>query len=245
VDSGTLAGLDTLAVALFNIVTLDIVLSGDNAVVIGMAVHALPPRQARAALLVGGGLAIVLRITLTALAATLLSVPLLQLVGAVALGWITYHLLSEDNSRADEMQTSDLRFRDAIRTIIVADITMSLDNVLAVGAAARGSVELLILGLVLSMAILLAGGALVAALIERAHWLNYVGAGVLIVLAGQMATSDEWLRANVPWASSELAPWVFSGVLALLIFGLLWSRRRPSPPQKRKTTGDAGAGITP
>jgi YjbE family integral membrane protein len=220
------AGFESLAVALFNIVMLDIVLSGDNAVVIGMAVYALPPRQAKAAIVAGGTLAVVLRIVLTALASVLLVVPLLQLAGAAALAWITYRLLSEDKAGERAGEGSNTRFRDAIRTIVVADITMSLDNVLAVGAAAHGNTLLLVGGLILSMALLLAGGALVASVIGRAPWLKYVGAAVLLVLAGEMAVSDRWVRGYFSAAHSPAVQWICSLALACVIGWLVWRKRR-------------------
>ena len=169
--------MDGLLIALFNIIVIDLTLSGDNAVVIGMAVRKLPPRQKRIAILSGGGLAIVLRIALTAVAAFLLTIPLLRAVGGLVLLWITYHLLSQnDGASHDTTIRADSGLWDAMRTIIIADVTMSTDNVLAVGAAAHGDMLLLIFGLTLSMAILVLGGTLVSVLMNKAGWLVFVGA---------------------------------------------------------------------
>jgi YjbE family integral membrane protein len=217
--------MDSTLLALFNIVILDLVLSGDNAVVIGMAVRKLPPRQKRVAIIVGGGLALALRATLTAIATFLLAIPLLQFIGGVVLAWITYQLLAQDEGGDTAHQSEEMGFRAAIRTIIIADVTMSIDNVLAVGAAAHGDVTLLLFGLLLSMAILVMGGTIVSVLLEKFVWLKYVGAGVLVYLTGDMIAHDHFLLEqgivpDEPWVS-----WVISAVVGLLIAAALYFRR--------------------
>lgn len=217
--------METVFLALFNIIIIDLVLSGDNAVVIGMAVRKLPPRQKRMAVLMGGGLAIVLRIVLTALATFLLQVPLLQLIGGLVLVWITYQLLAQDEGDGSTSHVrADLGMADALRTIVVADVTMSTDNVLAVGAAAQGDLILLLFGLTLSMIILVLGGTLVSVLMNKLAWLTYVGAAVLVVLAGDMIASDKWLLDNHLISHDWWVRWVFTAIVGLIIIGALYVR---------------------
>jgi YjbE family integral membrane protein len=214
--------------ALIKIVILDLVLSGDNAIVIGMAVRALPAAQKRRAILLGGAGALILRMAFTALVTVLVRVepPLLLLVGGLVLVWITYRLLTPESEEAEDTAKAGNRgFWAAMQTIIIADVTMSLDNVLAVGVAADGDVPLVLVGLILSMAIIVAGGALVATILERLPWLNYVGGLILILLAGEMVAKDPVLLPVLgTW--QEPAQWVFSAVFGLLVVALLYLRQR-------------------
>ena len=174
------------------IIVIDLVLSGDNAVVIALAARRLPAKQQTVAIVVGGGGAIVLRITFTALAALLLTVPLLQAIGGIVLCYIAYHLLV---GRSDQENVREAKsFREAIGTIILADVIMSLDNILAIGGIARGDVPLLIFGLVLSMAILLAASRIAIQLITRFPILSYLGSAVLGYAGGKMVVEDKWLH---------------------------------------------------
>jgi YjbE family integral membrane protein len=220
--------MDGLLIALFNIIVIDLTLSGDNAVVIGMAVRKLPPRQKRVAILAGGGLAIALRIALTAVATFLLTVPLLRAVGGLVLLWITYHLLATDDGSGHAAHVEgNSHLWDAMRTIIIADVTMSTDNVLAVGAAAHGDVPLLIFGLTLSMVILVMGGTIVSVLMNRVGWLVYVGAGVLVVLAGEMIASDTWLLERGWLPEAGWASWALTAAgAALVAVAIVLKRRR-------------------
>ena len=174
------------------IIVIDLVLSGDNAVVIALAARRLPAKQQTVAIVVGGGGAIVLRITFTALAALLLTVPLLQAIGGIVLCYIAYHLLV---GRGDQENVREAKsFREAIGIIILADVIMSLDNILAIGGIARGDVALLIFGLVLSMAILLAASRIAIRLIARFPILTYIGSAVLGFAGGKMIVEDRWLH---------------------------------------------------
>ena len=174
---------------IFGIIIIDLVLSGDNAVVIGMAAHRLPPRQRRAAILIGGGAAIVLRIALTAIAALLLRVSGLQLAGGILLIWIAFRLMAEEEQSRGGIKVA-ASMPEAIATILLADVIMSTDNVLGVAAASNGDVTLLLLGLVLSMAILMFLGGLVADLVNRFWWLAYLGAAVIAWTGAVMAFDD-------------------------------------------------------
>ena len=187
--------LQVVLLALLNIIVIDLVLSGDNAIVIGMAVRALPPPQRRVAILFGGGAALVLRVIFTVVVTIVIRErpPFVLAVGGLILVWITYRLLTPEKEEDETTVNASRRgrgFLAAISTIIVADVTMSLDNVLAVGVAAQGDPALVLVGLILSMAILVAGGALVASILNRLPWLNYVGGLILLVLVGDMIAGD-------------------------------------------------------
>jgi YjbE family integral membrane protein len=175
---------------ILQIVLIDLVLSGDNAVVIGMAAQPLPTRQRRLAILFGGGAAIVLRITLTSVAALLLGLPALRAIGGLLLLVIGVRLLQpDDHSEAGARQANTLA--GAIGTILLADFIMSLDNVLGVAAASHGDLPLLLFGLILSMAILMVGGSIFAGLIDRLWWLAYLGAAVIAWTGADMFQEDD------------------------------------------------------
>jgi YjbE family integral membrane protein len=189
--------------AVGGIVLVDVVLSGDNALVIGAAAAGLPPRQRYYAILGGGAGAILLRITFAIAVTLLLQLPFLQALGGVALLVIAVRLLLDRDAPASEhdkgRQEQDAQkqstppergFMSALLTILVADVTMSLDNVLAIGALAHGNLPVLAFGLLLSIALVLAGSALVAALINRLPWLLDVAALVLGWTAGSMLVHD-------------------------------------------------------
>lgn len=181
--------------AILSIVIIDLVLSGDNAVIIGMAAHRLPPRQRRLAILFGGGAAIVLRISLTAVATFLLTIPGLQALGGALLLWIGFKLLKQEEESAEGIKVAS-GMREAITTILIADFVMSLDNVLGVAAAAHGDFALLLFGLILSMAILMVGGSLVATLINKLWWLAYVGSGVIVFTGAEMFFGDPFIEGT-------------------------------------------------
>lgn len=198
---------------LLNIVLINLVLSGDNAVVIGMAAHRLDPRQRKVAILVGGLAAIVLRIVLTVVAALLLEIPVLRLVGGALLVWIAFNLL-ECEARAAGGAKVAHTLRGAIVTILVADLIMSTDNVLGVAAASRGDMALLTFGLVTSMAILMFLGGLVAAVIDRLWWLAYLGSAVIAWTGVTLALEDtavEHLAGPVP----STVAWSIAAIITL------------------------------
>jgi YjbE family integral membrane protein len=175
--------------AVLSIVLIDLVLSGDNAVVIGMAAHRLDPQRRKMAILFGGGAAILLRISLTAIAALLLQIPVLRIVGGLLLIWIAVRLLQEEEESHDGVKVAS-SMREAIVTILVADFIMSTDNVLGVAGASHGEISLLLFGLVLSMAILMFMGSLVANMVNRFWWLAYVGSAVIAWTGATMVFED-------------------------------------------------------
>jgi YjbE family integral membrane protein len=187
--------------SIFVIIIINLVLSGDNAVVIGMAARRLPARERRIAIVVGGIIAIVLRIVLTVLAARLLQLSGLRIGGGILLIWIGFKLLKEEE--AAEGVKAATSMREAVMTILVADLVMSTDNVLGVAAASHNNDVLLIFGLVGSMAIILWMGGIVANLINRFGWLSYVGAAV-IIWTGALMIFDDPVIARRSWISHPI-----------------------------------------
>ena len=175
-------------IALSQIILINIVLSGDNAVVIAMASRSLPPAQQKKAILFGSVGAIVLRVVLTFFAVYLLTLPYLKLVGAALLLWIGIGLLQEEDEEKDLEGHSGLAA--AIKTIVLADLVMSLDNVVGVAAAAKGNVPLLIFGLVISIPLIIFGSTLILKLMDRFPIIIVAGAALLGWVSGEMAISD-------------------------------------------------------
>ena len=192
------------AYSIIRIIIIDLVLSGDNAVVIGMAAHRLPLQQRKLAILIGGGAAIVLRIALTAIAALLLRISGLQLIGGLLLVWIAFKLLKAEEESKEGVKAA-ASMREAIFTILVADFIMSMDNVLGVAGASEGNLWLLLFGLVFSMAILMFMGSLVANLINKFWWLSYVGAAVIAWTGALMIFEDPLVLQRAEWLSRTIA----------------------------------------
>jgi YjbE family integral membrane protein len=184
--------------SLIRIIIIDLALSGDNAVVIGMAAHRLPPKQRKTAILIGGGAAIGLRIVLTIIAALLLLVPGLELVGGLLLIWIGFHLLKQEEESHEGVKVAS-SMKEAVVTILVADFIMSTDNVLGVAGASEGNIGLLLFGLILSMAILMFMGNLVADLLNRFWWLAYLGSGVIAWTGTLMFIKDPLIARYLPF----------------------------------------------
>jgi YjbE family integral membrane protein len=172
------------------IIVIDLLLSGDNAVVIALACRNLPAEQRKKGIMFGVGGAIGLRVILTFFAVGLLSLPYLKLVGALMLLWIGIKLiLPEDGHNAGNIQAGT-RLLGAIKTIIIADFVMSLDNVLGVAAAAKGNVALLVFGLLISIPLIAWSSQLVLKLIDRYPFIIYVGGGLLGYVAGEMLVGE-------------------------------------------------------
>jgi YjbE family integral membrane protein len=175
-------------IALSQIILINIVLSGDNAVVIAMASRSLPPAQQKKAILFGSVGAIVLRVVLTFFAVYLLTLPYLKLVGAALLLYIGVGLLQQEDDGHDLAGHSGLA--GAIKTIVLADLVMSLDNVVGVAAAAKGNVPLLVFGLVISIPLIIFGSTLILKLMDRFPIIIMLGAALLGWVAGEMAIGD-------------------------------------------------------
>jgi YjbE family integral membrane protein len=177
-------------VDVFKIIMIDLLLSGDNAVVIALACRNLPAEQRKKGILFGVGGAIGLRIVLTFFAVSLLALPYLKLVGAMLLLWIGVKLILPEDEHSEDNIKADTRLFGAIKTIIVADFVMSLDNVLGVAAAAKGNVPLLIFGLLISIPLIAWSSQLVLKLIDRFPFIIYAGGALLGYVAGEMLVSE-------------------------------------------------------
>ncbi len=204
-------------IALSQIVLINIVLSGDNAVVIALACRSLPPHQQKKAIVFGSVGAIVLRVVLTFFAVMLLDLPYLKLIGAAALLWIGVGLLKSDDG--DENLEGHSNLASAIKTIVVADLVMSLDNVIGVAAAAKGNVVLLVVGLIISIPLIIFGSAILLRIMGRFPIIITLGAGLLGWVAGEMAMSDPAISV---WSAQQhtlhmLAP--AAGALAVVALG--------------------------
>src|SRR5258708_12667479 len=182
-------------IGLAKIIGVNIILSGDNAVVIALAARSLPPKQQKLAIFWGAGAAIILRIILTLFAVALLSLPWRKLGGSALLFWIGVELLIPGDDDPDIKAHEHVM--SAIKTILVADLVMSLDNVIAVAAAAGGSVVLLILGLAISIPLVIFGATLLVKLMDRFPVIITIGGGLIGWVAGEMLVADlalkDWL----------------------------------------------------
>ena len=217
-------------VAVGQIIMIDILLGGDNAVVIAMACRQLPPQLRKKGILWGTVGAIALRVVLIAFALTLLQVPYLKLVGAALLLWIGVRLLAPDDEHGhSNIQGSD-KLWAAVKTVIVADLVMSVDNVIAIAGAATGAggqhqLPLVIFGLLVSIPIIVWGSQLVLKLMDRLPWVITTGGMLLGWIAGTMAISDPALKA---WAPQDVL-WNYAvgvgGALLVLGIGLLVKRK--------------------
>jgi YjbE family integral membrane protein len=213
-------------VAVVEIIFVNILLSGDNAVVIALACRNLGQRQRRLGIFWGVLGAIVLRIVLTFFAMNLLAYPWLRLIGGALLLWIGVKLIAEDDGGEHKVKASD-RLLTAVWTIIVADLVMSLDNVVAVAAAAKGDGPLIVFGLIISIPIVVVGSQIFMRLIARFPVLVVAGGGLLGYIAGEMAVEEpalqSWIKANaagVTW----IAPVI--GFAIVVAIGLWLTRRR-------------------
>jgi len=175
------------------IIGIDIVLGGDNAIVIALACRNLPVAKRNKAIFLGTGLAIVVRILLTILAVYLLMIPYLQLIGGLFLIYIAYNLLTDEDDESNKIRSGATLFQ-AVRTIVVADLVMGFDNVLAVAGAAGGEIILVIIGLFISIPIIVWGSKIILKFMERFPVIIYIGAGILGLTAGKMITHEERIQ---------------------------------------------------
>lgn len=176
------------------IVVIDLTLAGDNALVIALAVRTLPRRQQLLGRLWGTAGAVGLRLGFIAVATVLLRVPLLQLAGGLLLLWIAVKLVRQETEGGDTHVRQGTTLRDAVWIIIVADAVMSLDNVLAVAAAAHGDLLLVVFGIALSLPLVIWGSGILARLMTRFGWIIWAGGGILGYVAGEMMLEDPALR---------------------------------------------------
>ncbi len=218
-------------IAVLQIVLIDILLSGDNAVVIALACRNLPEHQRRLGIFWGVGGAIALRITLTFFAVSLLSIPYLKIIGAILLLWIGVKLVQPQQEEGGHEIKAAGNLIGAIRTIIIADFVMSLDNVIAVAAAARDSLFLLIFGLALSIPLMVWASQLILRLMDRFPSIILLGGALLGWVGLSMAVHDPVVRDRV----MEQAAWLnyaapAAGALLVVVLGKFLARGRPPGP---------------
>ncbi len=211
--------------ALGSIILANVLLSGDNAVVIAMAARGLPASQQKKAIVFGSGAAIVMRIVLTLIAVRMLGLPWLKLAGGLALLWIGANLMAGDDDE-NAHEAKPVGVAAAVRTILVADLVMSLDNVLAVAAAAQGNLPLLIIGLAVSVPLIVFGSTLILKVMERLPVIITAGAALLGWLGGEMMVGDPALRAwfpGIPESAARVGGSI--GAVGVVIVGKLLQRR--------------------
>lgn len=214
--------------AALQIIWINILLSGDNAVVIALACRGLHGSQRRWGMILGAGAAIALRVFFTIIIAQLMGLPFLKLVGGVALLWIAIKLLVPDESHGEGSVKAGESLWRAVRIVAIADIVMSLDNVIAIAAAAKGDITLIIFGLIVSIPMIIAGAALLMAVLDRFPILVWAGAALLGWIAGEIMIEDP---ATISWLGAETVhKFVYAaaaaGALFVVVAGWLLRRRR-------------------
>ncbi len=222
--------------ALASIVVIDIVLAGDNAIVIALAARKLPPDLQKKAVLWGTAGAVIVRTLMTLVVVWLLKIPGLLAVGGLALLWIAYRLLTaEEDSHGDSAGTAS--FWAAMKTIVIADAVMGVDNVLAVAGAAHGNFLLVVLGLLISVPIMVWGSRLILSLMSRYGFIIYIGAAVLVITAAKMVTSEPLVAGFL--AENRWIAWLSYPVALGLVMGLAY-RQRKAKEETRAVTATAG-----
>jgi len=213
------------------IVIIDLTLAGDNALVIALAVRTLPPRQRFWGRLWGTVGAVGLRLAFITIVTYLLRIPLLQLAGGLLLIWIAVKLIRQEADAAGHVRHGTTML-EAIWIIILADLVMSLDNVLAVAAAAHGDLVLVTFGIALSLPLVIWGSGILASLMNRHAWIVWLGGGILGYVAGEMILKDrmvmDWLGEGLTRALHRVVPIVLGGVITVL--GWWLARGRPDGP---------------
>jgi YjbE family integral membrane protein len=213
--------------SVMEVIWINILLSGDNAVVIALACRALPPRERLWSMIIGAGFASVLLIVFTGVISMLMTVPYLKLAGSVALAWIAIKLLAPQAHDAEDTPEAVEDLWRAVRIVVIADIVMSLDNVIAVGAVAKGQYVLLTIGLAVSIPMVIAGSAIILALLERFPVLVWGGAGILGWVAGDIFASDPIVLGAFAEFAADHVEMVAQILGAGLVVGsgYVWRRR--------------------
>jgi YjbE family integral membrane protein len=210
--------------SLFSIVIIDLVLAGDNAVVIAMAVRSLPKEQRRKGIIYGSLAAVLLRVALTFFVAQLLSMNYVKLVGGIIILWIAVKLFVEDEE-AVETHKEAATLWHAIKLILIADITMALDNMLAVGAASHGNLYLLIFGLGLSIPLIVFTSSLLSLLMDKFPIIIYIGAALLGKIGGEMIITDPIISGLIAPTKLVMYSVELFFAVGVIVVGRLWVRR--------------------
>ncbi len=245
----------TFWISLLQIIWIDLLLSGDNAVVIALACRSLPPKQRKWGIILGAGAAVVLRIMFAMAVSLLLGVPFLKVLGALLLIWIAVKLVTDNEGEAHEVAAADSLWK-AVRTIAIADAVMSLDNVVAIAAAAKGHPELFVFGLLLTVPLIVFGSQVVLALLTRFPVLVWAGAALLGWIAGEMLVGDVTTLAfmqqfdpalvqadphsPIGLHAAPLPHYLASTIGAILVVGIcLVVRGRNRPEEEEEAEGGA------
>ncbi len=216
-----------LVARFLGILAIDLILSGDNAVVIALAVRQLKGDTRRKAIILGATGAVLLRLFFAAIVTFLLQIPLLQAVGGALLLWVAWKLVhdSPGEEEDDEVQAGG-NLWEAIRIIIIADVVMSLDNVVALVGVSGGNLALLVFGLALTIPLIIWGSTLLSALLDRWRWLVYVGAGILVYVAVEMLFEDRVVHGFIGDSLQSLETVIaLAGTAVFLALAWLWARR--------------------
>jgi YjbE family integral membrane protein len=208
---------------LLSLVLIDLLLAGDNALVIAMAVRPLSGRERRFGILFGAGGAVVLRIVITILAAEMLTLEFIKLVGGLFVTWIAVKVIRDAAGPPPE-SGAPRNFLQAIWFIVVADITMSTDNVLAIAGASRGSIPLIIFGLGLSIPFIFLSSNLIAVLMDRYPWTVWLGAAILGRVGGEMMATDPWVERMLHPSQAAVYA-VEAAAIAVIVLGGRFYRR--------------------
>jgi YjbE family integral membrane protein len=218
-------------IGLLQIIWIDIILSGDNALVIALAVRSLPMHQRRLGIVLGVGVAIVLRIMFAGAIVYILEVPYLKLVGSALLMWIAIKLILPDSgghAEASGVRNPRANLWSVIQTVVIADAVMSLDNVISVAAAAKGSIFLLSLGIAISIPLMMIGSQMMVWALDRMPWLMIAGGGLLGWIAGELAVHDpsvhEWFLREAPQFLSA-APLIGCGIVVAVGLWVTYGQR--------------------
>lgn len=218
-------------VPLLQIIWIDLLLSGDNAVVIALACRALPPEQRKIGIMLGTGVAILLRILFALVISYLLNIPFLKAIGGVLLFWVAFQLIAGTDDGHGDVAPSDTMWK-AVRTIAIADAVMSLDNVLALAAASKGNMWLFTFGLLITIPLIIYGSQLILGLIERFPLFVWAGAGLLGWIAGELIADDpglqNWLGKDIPNLLGAI-----TGALLVIAVGYLYVTRQKRRSENR------------
>jgi YjbE family integral membrane protein len=240
-DPSSFGDLGASLVQVLTIIWFDILLAGDNAVVIALACRSLPRKQRKMGVLLGAGAAVVLRVIFTVLVTYLMNIPFLKLAGSLALFWIAIKLLTEEGADASKIEGSSSLW-GAVRTIAIADVVMSLDNVLAIAAVAKGNVWLIVFGLAVSIPLIVGGATLLMSILARFPILVWAGAALLGGIAGELLLTDPALGAFAESFADQLGTdahtlaYISAGIGAAIVVIVGWlimrmqGRKAGEPP---------------
>ena len=228
--------------ALGQIIGVNIILSGDNAVVIALACRNLPERYRNKAIFAGSAGAIILRVVFSIFVVELMTFPYLKLIGGLLLLWIGVKLIVPEDEHGDGVEGASSLW-GAIRTVVIADAVMSLDNVIAIAAAARGNFALLVIGLAISIPLIIVGSQLILKILVRYPVLVVAGGGLLGWIAGEVIVTDpsveHWVDANAAWLHFWSKP-IGAGVVILI--GKLLARRQAARTHEVEDLAQKGGG---